>query len=348
MAPTFWLSVLLPVYNVERYLAGCLDSVLGQIGDDNGVQIVIVDDASTDKSRAIAEAFRRQYPHCIKVLCHSVNQGVSAARNRLVDEADGEHIWFVDPDDYMLEGALGQLHTILDTYNPDLILCDYRKSRLAITRSFFGPSRQLSRDVGKLVCGVFKSRKMYCWLKISRRSLWIDGPRFPEGRVFEDIATMPWLLLKARNYYYAHSAWIFYRRRAGSIMDSVKRKSWVFDARKHEDLALALSGFQEAMDKTLGRTLPSAAFYVSDFCAKEFVKTGFRFARSGAATDGNLTVGLHHYLEQFEKCASINFEQLAVQYLKRLRLLRYVLLKYTLNLANRSQTSALNDTGSAA
>lgn len=347
MAPTIWLSVLLPVYNVESYLAACLDSLLGQIGNDHGVQIVIVDDASTDTSHAIAQSFRSQHSHLIKVLRHSVNQGVSAARNRLIDEADGEHIWFVDPDDYILGDALSQLRTVLDTYNPDLILCDYRKSRFAITRSFFGPRKQLSSDTGQLVCGVFKSRKMYCWLKISRRSLWSDGPRFPTGRIFEDIATTPWLLLKARNYYCVPSPWIFYRRRAGSIMDSVKRKSGVFDVRKHQDLAEALGGFKEAMHERLGEIPPSAAYYVSDFCAKEYVKTGFRFARTGGVADDGRAVGLNHYLEQFQKCAPMQFQQLARQYLKRLRFLRYVLLKYTVHLANRSQTSALGDTGLA-
>lgn len=347
MAHPIWLSVLLPVYNVEAYLAACLDSLLDQIGKDHGAQIVIVDDASTDASHAIAQSFRSQHPHIIKVLRHGVNQGVSAARNRLIDEAEGEHIWFVDPDDYILKGALGQLRTVLDTYNPDLILCHYRKSRFATTRSFYGPYKQLSLDTGHLVSGVFKSRKMYCWLKISRRSLWRDGPRFPEGKIFEDIATTPWLLLKARNHYHVPSPWIFYRQRAGSIMDSVKRKSGIFDARKHQDLAEALSGFKEAMHERLGGIPHSAAYYVSDFCAKEFVKTALRFVRYGHGTDGGRTVGLDHYLEQFEKCAPMHFDKLAVHYLKRLRLLRYLLLKYALYLANRSHTSDLGDTGLA-
>ena len=347
MAPKIWLSFLLPVYNVESYLAECVDSLLDQIGHDNGVQIVIVDDASTDTSHAIAQSFRSQHPHFIKVLRHSVNQGVSATRNRLIDEAEGEHIWFVDPDDYILEDALRQLRTVLDTYNPDLILCDYRKSRFAITRSFYGPSKQLSSDIGQLVCGVFKSHKMYCWLKISRRSLWNDGLRFPESRIFEDIAMTPWLLLKAQNCYYVPSPWIFYRQRTGSIMGSVKGKSSVFDASKHQDLAEALSGFKEEKRERLNGIRPSTAYYVSDFCAKECVKTGFRFARWAQVTDGSHAVGLDHYLKQFEACAPMHFQQLAFQYLKRMRLLRYVLLKYVVYLANRSQTSALGDTGLA-
>lgn len=334
MASTFWLSILLPVYNVEDYLAACVGSILRQVGNDDAVQIVILDDASTDGSPAVAKALHRQYPYFIKLVCHNENQGVSAARNRLIDEADGEHIWFVDPDDYLLDGALDELRYVLHTYDPDLVLCDYRKSRFAKTRSFYGPTKQLSSDVGQLVAGVFKSRKMYCWLKISRRSLWRAVPRFPDGKIFEDIATTPWLLLQARQYYYVPSPWIYYRRRVGSIMDGVKRKAGAFDARKHRDLAEALIGFQAALDAKLNGIPSAAAYYVSDFCAKEFVKTGLRFARTNRAQDKTESVALNQYLELFEQCAPINFEQLTVEYLKRLRFVRYALLKYVLHLAN--------------
>ena len=343
MASKFWLSILLPVYNVEPYLAACIDSILRQVGDNEAVQIVIVDDASTDGSLAIAEAICRQYPHHIKLLSHCENQGVSAARNRLIDAAEGEYIWFVDPDDYVLDGALAELRSVVDTFDPDLILCDYRKSRFVTTRSFHGPTRQLSSDIGQLVSGVFKSRKMYCWLKISRRSLWNAGPVFPEGRIFEDIATTPWLLLKARQYYYVPSPWLYYRRRVGSIMDSVKRKTDSFDAHKHRDLAESLTGFQEALRTKLNGVPSSAAYYVSDFCAKEFVKTSLRFARANRSSEKTADLGLNAYLELFEKCAPIRFEQLTIEYIKRLRLVRYALLKYALYLANPSEKSTTSD-----
>jgi glycosyltransferase involved in cell wall biosynthesis len=344
MARKFWLSILLPVYNVETYLAECFESITQQVGDETGVQIVIVDDASTDGSWPIARALRDQYPQRVKLVGHDVNQGVSAARNRLLAEADGEYIWFVDPDDYLLPGALSALRVIVTETAPDLILCDYRKSRLVATRSFYGAAKQLSTDIGQLVTGVFKSRKMYCWLKISRRSLWADGPRFPDGKIFEDIATTPWLLLKARHFYYMPSPWIYYRRRTGSIMDSVKRKTGTFDARKHQDLAEALTGFKEALHRKLGQSQPSTAYNVSDFCAKEFVKTGLRFGR---ATHNAPSLSLKCYLDLFEKCAPLTFDHLTIEYLKRLRFVRYLLLKYALNVAKASQKSTEGDNGRA-
>ena len=331
---------------MEQYLAQCVQSLLSQGVHIAGIEIVIVDDASTDDSRAIAEALKQQYPHVIKLFCHAENQGVSATRNRLLEEASGAHIWFVDPDDYVLDGALAELRAIIDTYDPDIVLCDYRKSRFAKTKSFYGPTRQLSSDIAQLVTGVFKSRKMYCWLRVSRRSLWRDGPHFPVGKIFEDIATTPWLLLKARSYYYAPSAWIFYRKRAGSIMDSVARKREVFDTAKHRDLAVAMAGFKEEMHRQIGADQAPAFYYVADFSAKEFVKTGFRFLQAGESKRG-AGLDLHAFLGLFQACSPIMFDRLATEYLKRFKIIRYAMLKYILYRAKPSHKPVSGDKGPA-
>jgi glycosyltransferase involved in cell wall biosynthesis len=344
MSPHIWLSILLPVYNVEAYLAECVTSIMQQVGDDIGVQIVIVDDASSDGSWAVAARLRDQYPQWVKLIGLDVNHGVSTARNRLIAEAEGAHIWFVDSDDYLLPGAISGLRTILAEHNPDLILCDYRRNHFVKRRSFYGPTRQISCDIGQLVTGVFKSRKMYSWIKISRRSMWDDGLRFPVGRIFEDIATTPWLLLRARNYYYVPSPWIFYRRRAGSIMHSFNLKTATFNAQKNRDLAQGLAGFKVALDAQLGGPKPEAEYYISDFCANQFAKTGLRFARS---KDNSSPLELKYYWELFESCSPIPFDRLTIEYLKRLRFVRYVLLKYAMHVANASKKSTEGDNGRA-
>jgi glycosyltransferase involved in cell wall biosynthesis len=344
MSPHIWLSILLPVYNVEAYLAECVTSIMQQVGDDIGVQIVIVDDASSDGSWAVAARLRDQYPQWVKLIGLDVNHGVSTARNRLIAEAEGAHIWFVDSDDYLLPGAISGLRTILAEHNPDLILCDYRRNHFVKRRSFYGPTRQISCDIGQLVTGVFKSRKMYSWIKISRRSMWDDGLRFPVGRIFEDIATTPWLLLRARSYYYVPSPWIFYRRRAGSIIHSFNLKTATFNAQKNRDLAQGLAGFKVALDAQLGGPKPEAEYYISDFCANQFAKTGLRFARS---KDNSSPLELKYYWELFESCSPIPFDRLTIEYLKRLRFVRYVLLKYAMHVANASKKSTEGDNGRA-
>lgn len=327
-----WLSILLPVYNVEPYLVECIHSIILQTGCDASIEIIIVDDCSTDGSRSLAERLCEQFPQQLRLVSLDQNSGVSATRNRLLDEASGEFIWFNDPDDYMLAGAISELRAIVACWNPDLVLCDYRKNRLWKRRSFFGPKRRLSSDVGKLVQGVFKSRKMYCWVKISRRTLWLNCLRFPEGRVFEDIATTPWLLIKASSYYYSPNAWIHYRQRACSIMDSVRRQPGFFDEAKHDDMAQALQGYRDDLRNSCGALDPSVDYYVTDFCAKEFTKTAIRIMRA-EETESAIPLRLGMLIEfgsLWEACSPIPFEQLTGHYLRRLRLIRYVMLHYYL------------------
>lgn len=328
-----WLSILLPVYNVEPYLAECIHSIIQQTGSDLGIEVIIVDDCSTDGSRSLADGLCEQFPKQLRLVGHDQNTGVSATRNRLIDEARGEYIWFIDPDDYVLDGAISELRAIVMRCDPDLILCDYRKNRFWKRRTFYGPKKRLSSDKGKLVRGVFKSRKMYCWVKISRRTLWLNDLRFPEGRVFEDVATTPWLLLRSSTYYYNPKALVHYRKRAGSIMDSVRRRPDVFDVAKHEDLARALRGYQDDLRKCFGARAPSVDYYVADFCAKEFTKSAARMMRArrldGSATALPATMTELYLL--WEACSPISFKQLMVHYLKRGRLVRHFILRYFLS-----------------
>lgn len=338
MTNEIWLSILVPVYNVEHYLGPCINSIARQTAGDRGIEIIMAEDASTDGSRAVAERLRDQYPHQVKLVYQSQNQGLSAARNRLLDEARGEHVWFIDSDDYMLDGAIDELRAIMKQHDPDLILCDYRKNRLGSKKSFFGPTKRLSGDVTKLVKGVFKSQKMYSWLKISRRSLWSDGLRFPVGKAFEDIATTPWLLLRATNYYYTPKPWLHYRQRPGSIMESIRRQPDVFDEAKHRDMAQALVGFKDLLLDHLPERCPSTDYHLSDFCAKEFTKTGSRMARAERSrTDIALIPGpLDSFLATWQSCSPLAFEKLAIEYVKRFRFIRFANLIYFLNLAKAS------------
>lgn len=100
------ISVLVPVYNVEKYLPRCLDSVVTQTYAN--LEIILVDDGSTDDSGAICDAYAKE--DCRVRVIHTVNRGVAAARNRLLDEAKGEYIMFVDSDDYVNTEAIRVLY----------------------------------------------------------------------------------------------------------------------------------------------------------------------------------------------------------------------------------------------
>lgn len=100
-----FLSIIVPVYNVEKYLTQCVDSILEQHSCD--IEIVLVDDGSTDGSGEICKAYKDKYEF-IKVI-HQQNQGLSSARNTGILNAEGEYLMFVDSDDVILENSLSCL-----------------------------------------------------------------------------------------------------------------------------------------------------------------------------------------------------------------------------------------------
>jgi glycosyltransferase involved in cell wall biosynthesis len=324
-ASQLWLSILVPVYNVEPYLRECVFSIINQ-QSDNGVEIILLDDCSTDGSWQICLELAEQFPDYIRLLQHDQNRGISTVRNALVDAAKGEYIWFLDSDDYLMASSIEQVRKILGQRRPDVILFDYRKQGSPFKKSFPGLRAHFGTSRQKLVAGVFAYRKMYPWLKISKRRLWAEDLRFPDGKVFEDIATIPRLLLRCDSYYYVPQAWIYYRIRPNSIMTSVTRTRNFFDSRKNDDLASAMLGFPQQLAQQQGNSV-STDFYVSHFVAKEYCKLAKRFVAAARApttleTDGPAPL-LAPYLDKMEKGSPLKFDDLRRAYLKRLRLWDY-------------------------
>jgi glycosyltransferase involved in cell wall biosynthesis len=319
-----WLSILIPVYNVAEYLEECVQSIFSQI-PDSGVEVILLDDCSTDISLQICNELVERHAPKIRLLRHESNAGLSAARNSLLRCATGEYIWFVDSDDTLLPNAIASLRKIVHRHGPDLVMCDYRKGR-SRRSSFRGPGRSLQRDPNRLIAGVFKSRKMYSWIKIARRSLWSQDLRFPEGKYFEDQYTTPWLLLRAKSYYYEPSAWVRYRIRAGSIMASVNREKGRFDHRKHRDMALALAGYGTALrDLPFGRDR-LLHFWVSHFTATEFRKLGSKLLGAEPGRVGFQALADYHAM--MEPCAPLTFSQMEREYLRRLKLYDWFWLRH--------------------
>ncbi len=98
------LSLILPVYNMEEYLAKCLDSILRQGLQENEYEVILVNDGSTDESRSICEQYASLHKNFR--LINQQNAGVAAARNTGIDAATGKFVGFVDPDDYLLDNGL--------------------------------------------------------------------------------------------------------------------------------------------------------------------------------------------------------------------------------------------------
>lgn len=100
------LSIIIPIYNVERYLAECLDSVIGQTYDHSQIECILVNDCTPDNSMEIVREKVEKYREeggsmTFKIVTHDVNSGLSAARNSGMEQATGEFLLFVDSDDYL-------------------------------------------------------------------------------------------------------------------------------------------------------------------------------------------------------------------------------------------------------
>ena len=114
------ISIIVPVYNVEDFLADALNSILQQIFSQP-VEILLVDDCSTDNSKQICNDFVLAHPDKIKLFCHSENSGISVARNTGLAAVAGTYFTFVDPDDLLPPNALQNLYDAAVLYNADIV-----------------------------------------------------------------------------------------------------------------------------------------------------------------------------------------------------------------------------------
>lgn len=266
-----WLSVLIPAHNVEPWLRECLESILAQA--DAGVEIVLLDDASSDQSLAIARSLQARARVGMRILSHETTRGVSAARNALLDAARGQYFWFIDADDLLLPGSIAALRGVLQLQAVDLVLCDFRLLRAGRAAAwwrggrpragFAGAPGRASSDRDLLVRGVMQSRQLHPWSKIGSAAVWRQV-RFPEGRVFEDIAVIPQLLAVTSRWRYVNRSWIAYRRRQESITAAMTPL-------KHRDLLAALHDLHVGLSALPGASSDATRRACATFYLRSFV-----------------------------------------------------------------------------
>ena len=211
------VSVIIPVYNVEKYLDKCLTSVIHQTYRE--LEILLIDDGSPDRSGEICEEYARQDSR-IRVI-HQANQGISGARNTGLDAASGEYIQFVDSDDWMDADMVERLVTAAAEKNYDIVLCGCREvdeNNSAIDRAVFegrGPFELKKEDA---LQHLLEDRIVlsHVWDKFYRASLF-EELRFPVGRHFEDLFIMHRLFLKADSFYHINAPLYNYFQRSDSI-----------------------------------------------------------------------------------------------------------------------------------
>ena len=211
------LSIVIPVYNVEKYLAKCLDSVI--YPELEGYEIVVVNDGSTDSSLSVAEDYARRFPGLIRVIS-TENGGLGAARNVGLEAARGEFLLFLDSDDLLCEGALPE---IMEKLKEDFDICIYGILSVTEEGVILDDIPRCGRE-GPLSLADYP-RLLLCppsaCNKLCRRSLFMDsGLRFPSRVWYEDMRTMPKLYLHTDKITATDRQWYIYVQRSGSITRS--------------------------------------------------------------------------------------------------------------------------------
>lgn len=213
------LSVILPVYNVEDYLAKCLDSVI--LADEPDYEIILVNDGSTDSSPAIAASYREQYPDLIRLIS-TENMGLGSARNTGMANARGEFYYFLDSDDYLAPGAM---RSMLDIFDRDFDICIFDSISVDPAGHELQTVKGCTRETG-ISLAEYPELLLQIpnvWNKIYRASLFRDnGILFTPREWFEDLRTVLKLYAFTDKILYISEAWHRYLIRPGSITNSAK------------------------------------------------------------------------------------------------------------------------------
>ncbi len=192
------LSIIVPVYNVEKYLPRCLDSLVKQSIDD--YELILVNDGSPDNCQQIIDDYKARYPHIIRSLVID-NGGQGRARNFGLDIAQGEYIGFVDSDDWAAPEMFKTMYEAAVSNEAEVVICD-AVAVFPDGREEYMPSTY-REDMPLAAAG-------NCWDKIYRREL-LEGIRFPHGLWYEDFSFTAKALYRAERIVHIPQAMYCYR-----------------------------------------------------------------------------------------------------------------------------------------
>lgn len=209
------ISIIVPVYNVEKYIDKCINSMLNQTYKN--IEIILVDDGSTDNSGKICDEYS-QKDNRIKVI-HQKNAGLSEARKIGYQKSTGGVIGFVDSDDFVEENMYEAMLKKMDEVNADIVFCDYNSITKGKTdKRYFGKeSKILNKDDGLKYLANDEIKSFMC-NKLYKRKC-IKESDFYNGNVLEDYLCMTDIFNRSDLIYYLHSAFYNYVRRDNSLMN---------------------------------------------------------------------------------------------------------------------------------
>lgn len=214
------ISVIVPIYRVEKYLPACIDSILNQTFTD--FELILVDDGSPDRCPEICDETAKRDAR-VRVI-HQANAGLSAARNAGIEAARGAWLSFVDSDDYIAPHFCEKLYQTAQRTNADCVMCSVQNvdesgklidSALMRMADEVKTGREVLRKIGRDDVTPY----LTAWNKLYRRKLF-NTLRYPAGRQNEDVFVFAELFCQVQRAACVAEPLYFYRKRIDSIMNS--------------------------------------------------------------------------------------------------------------------------------
>lgn len=217
-------SFIVPVYNTEKYLKKCLDSLVNQTYKD--FEIIVVNDGSTDKSSSIISKYQKKYKNIIVI--DKENEGLSMARNRGVQKSSGKYIIFVDSDDYVSNKLLEEVDKKIDD-------SDILRFQIATEDEEYTKINEYHEEGFESMCGydAFRYLSSYHFVEpaccyVIRKNYYIENKfSFKKGVYHEDFGLIPYVIYKARKVKSVDFIGYYYIQRNGSIMNNNDYKKTV-------------------------------------------------------------------------------------------------------------------------
>lgn len=270
------VSVIVPVYNVENYLAKCLDSLVDQTLQN--IEIIVVNDGSNDGSGNIIQEYSEKYPDKIKAFTKE-NGGLSDARNFGIDKATGDYLGFVDSDDYVSETMFEEMLNLAEKYNAEIAICNIQKvdEHGNVTQKLTQLPNMPEKIDLESNFSVFSDLSYFACNKLFRKELFAYK-RFKKGVHFEDIQLIPQILLECKTIAQTQNFHYQYLERADSISKTHNEKGLdILKAVDDVEVAFGLSKYSAKKKELKGFQILEGVYSFLAYLA--YVKNEDQFFR---------------------------------------------------------------------
>ena len=217
------ISVIVPIYNVEKYVNKCVDSIMSQTYKN--IEIILVDDGSTDKSGSIVEEYKNKDVR-IKVI-HKENGGLSDARNYGMKYSNGKYLLFIDSDDWIDNSMIEIIYRNLKEYNADISICEFieedeKGEKLSYKKYDDKIHIFDSKDaIRELITQKYITN--HAWNKLYKKEVF-NNVEYPKGQLMEDVSTTYKLIENSNKVVYQNTSLYHYIQRSKSILGNINAR----------------------------------------------------------------------------------------------------------------------------